>query len=113
VKVLLVEDHDDVAEMMLVMLDMLGHEAILAKTVASAVRLAGAEKFDVVLVDYSLPDGTGDQVIRQIPGCNAILLTAYNHSFLDSKLAGLNVQFRQKPVDMADLDVAIRQAVAT
>ena len=109
--ILLVEDHDDVAEMMTVMLQMLGHESERAASVREAVERCAAGGVDALVVDYGLPDGTGDEVIRRCPGIPAILLTAYNQSFLDTRLVGLRALFRQKPLDMELLEKSLADAV--
>jgi DNA-binding NarL/FixJ family response regulator len=51
----------------------------LAGTVQEAVEMAQAMKPDVILMDFSLPDGTGAEATRLIlednPGCKVIFLT--------------------------------------
>ena len=56
-QILCVDDHGDTCE--LVKLILKDYEVTSAYSVADAVRCATAEKFDLYVLDYHLPDGTG------------------------------------------------------
>jgi two-component system CheB/CheR fusion protein len=80
-KVLLVEDHGDTAMMMRLLLEEEGHLVETAGDVANALELAEAKRFDLLLSDLGLPDGSGVDlmsVLRKrghtLPG---IALTGY------------------------------------
>jgi two-component system NarL family response regulator len=51
----------------------------MAGSVKEAVQTAGAVKPDMILMDFSLPDGTGAdatrQVLAEVPGCKIVFLT--------------------------------------
>lgn len=53
-----------------------------ARSVAEAIRIADAGAFDLALVDLSLPDGNGEQVIahlaRRQPGCTLVVATIHD-----------------------------------
>lgn len=80
--ILLVEDHPIIAAGLQALLE--DHDGFrivgIAGTVADAVRLARQERPAVAVVDYRLPDGTGDQVITalraDLPDTAVIILTA-------------------------------------
>ncbi len=65
-RILLVEDHGDTARTMRLLLRGEGHEVEMAGDVATALELAGREKFDLLLSDLGLPDGTGIDLMRQL-----------------------------------------------
>ena len=111
--VLLVEDHRDVAEIMLLLLDALGYQAVWASSVADARDQVEQQDFDVMLIDYRLPDGTGSELLSSLPENlpgKAILLTAFENTTLpDHETQGF-FRILRKPVEVADLQNAIEAA---
>ena len=65
-RILLVEDHADTAEIMRRMLTADGHAVQWAGDVATGLKLAAAQKFDLLLSDVGLPDGTGVDLMRTL-----------------------------------------------
>jgi len=65
-RVLVVDDSEDVAEMTAEMLKMYGHEALTAGDGPSALSLAESERPDVVLLDLGLPGMHGIEVAECI-----------------------------------------------
>jgi CheY-like chemotaxis protein len=65
-RILLVEDHDDSARAFEILLRERGFVVQLAADVQSALRLALKGKFDVVLCDIRLPDGSGLDLMRRL-----------------------------------------------
>jgi len=64
VRILLVEDHEDSARAFQILLRERGFVVQIATDVHSASRLARTGKFDVVLCDIRLPDGSGLDLMR-------------------------------------------------
>lgn len=64
--ILLVEDHDDTARVMARLLNLSGFDVHTAGTVTSAIRLCEQKKFDLLISDVGLPDGTGYDLMREI-----------------------------------------------
>jgi two-component system, chemotaxis family, CheB/CheR fusion protein len=64
--VLLVEDHPDTARVMARLLEGSGHSVRTAHSAASALQLAAAGAFDVVVSDIGLPDATGYELMAQL-----------------------------------------------
>ncbi len=64
--VLVIEDCQDNAEMLLELLEQLGHRARMAMTASSALELLKQSQPDVVLLDLELPDMDGYEVARAI-----------------------------------------------
>jgi CheY-like chemotaxis protein len=78
--ILLIEDHEDTAEVMSQLIRGLGHEVAVADSVASALALTSHSRFDLVLSDIGLPDGTGIDFIyafRKHSLAPAIALTGF------------------------------------
>jgi DNA-binding response OmpR family regulator/two-component sensor histidine kinase len=65
-KVLVVEDDEELRRGHVEMLTSEGYEVSEAATGADALRLAGAENPDLVLLDATLPDGDGVDICRQM-----------------------------------------------
>ena len=65
-RILLVEDHGDTAMMMQLLLTAEGHEVETAGDVATAVKLAEATRFDLLVSDLGLPDGSGVDLMRSL-----------------------------------------------
>ena len=65
-RLLVVEDHADMCTALRTFFEMLGYRARFATNVASALRAADEETFDVLLSDIGLPDGNGWDLLRQL-----------------------------------------------
>ena len=79
-RVLLIEDHEDTAQVMQNVLRQMGHEVERCSTVATACQKLHDSQFDVLLSDIGLPDGTGIDFIkaaREICQTPAVALTGY------------------------------------
>jgi hypothetical protein len=61
-----VEDHCDTAEMMQVVLEDEGHQVQRAGDVATALEMAIAGSFDLLVSDLGLPDGSGIDLMRSL-----------------------------------------------
>ncbi|HEV7508410.1 MAG TPA: PAS domain S-box protein [Thermoanaerobaculia bacterium] len=117
--ILLVEDHEDTAEAMSDLLRLMGHEVTVATSVAAALTTAGAtqdgagRRLDLVVSDLGLPDGSGQDVMRELGrryGLRGIALSGYGmeEDVRRSHEAGF-LRHLTKPVDLQMLKAAIRQ----
>jgi len=68
-RILLVEDHDGIARACQRLLVSHGHFVVRAAGAASALAAAEREKFDLVVCDLSLPDGSGLELLPQLRSC--------------------------------------------
>jgi two-component system, chemotaxis family, CheB/CheR fusion protein len=79
--ILLVEDHGLTAQMLAMALTAQGNQVDVAADVATALSLADHEKFDLLVSDLGLPDGTGYDLMRQLRqhghGFPAIAISGY------------------------------------
>lgn len=88
IRVLVVDDHEMVAEGLTEVLSATGHIEVVGRagTVADAERLATQLSPDVVVMDYRLPDGDGLTAAAAIRGRNpdtaVVMVTASDHETL-------------------------------
>ena len=117
IRVLLVEDHQLVAEGMQALLTREGDIQVLgiARSVKDAVVLAAAGNPDVVIMDYRLPDGTGAQAGERIrrqgtrPSLVFVSGDESEEALLNAVRAGACV-FLPKSRASADVVAAVRLA---
>lgn len=79
-RVLLVEDHREMREILESLLEAFEYQVSVTTTVASALELAADGSFDVAVCDIRLPDGSGLGLIRELKERHdlpAIVLSAY------------------------------------
>jgi hypothetical protein len=111
-RILLVEDHEDTADVTARLLRSCGHVVSVAKCYASAIK-AGRSAFDLLLTDIGLPDRSGIDVFRELrqhATFRSIALSAYGmpaevQQCLD---AGFDAHLL-KPVDFAKLEELINK----
>ncbi|MFL6603108.1 MAG: ATP-binding protein [Steroidobacteraceae bacterium] len=70
-RILLVEDHDGIARACQRLLVSHGHFVIRAAGAVSALAAAEREKFDLLICDLSLPDGSGIELLPQLRACSS------------------------------------------
>ena len=106
-RVLVVDDSDDAAATMALLLQMSGYETCTAADGLQALQRAKAFVPDVVLLDLGLPDLSGDQVaqrLRDEPGGSRLLVVALTGRprQLDGPGAGFDAHL-VKPVNLDQL----------
>ena len=109
-RILLVEDHEDTARAMTWLLRRHGHDVRVAGSVRHALDEAARGEIDLLISDIGLPDGTGLDVIRQLPrpGIPAIALTGFGME--NDVAASLKAGFTEhltKPVNFQKLEAVI------
>ena len=108
-KVLVVDDNEDAADSLAVLLRMRGHEVAIARDGPQALALAELEPPAVVLMDVGLPGMDGYEVCRQfrqrgLAGTRIIAMTGYGQERdrQRAKSAGFDAH-AVKPVEFAQL----------
>ncbi len=66
-RLLFVDDSRSVRMAYRNLLEREGYRVSLASSVREALEVARRSSFDLVVVDYFLPDGTGDEIVRELP----------------------------------------------
>lgn len=61
--ILIVEDDETIQELITGLLDDEGYKAVAGNTVSKSSQLLKEVQFDLIILDYSLPDGTGNEVL--------------------------------------------------
>ena len=115
--ILVVEDDPATAERMQEMIQGLGHRAETCMETRSALRRAGEQSFDLILLDLFLPDGKGHAIIpvlgRIRPGIPIAALTGYRSRDLEQKVRALGViDYLVKPIHRSDLEALIERVAA-
>jgi CheY-like chemotaxis protein len=117
--VLVVDDNRDSAEMMQVLLGMLGHTVEVAHTGRAAIDTAASLQPHVILLDIGLPDMTGYDVAREIRaarphGVRLIALTGWGQEEArqQAREAGFDHHLT-KPADPAVLEKLLSEAAAS
>lgn len=113
IAILLVEDHEDTADVMAHLMRSLGHDVAVASSVAEALAATRARTFDLIVSDVGLPDGTGlDFVssVRRHSQVPAIALTGYgSDDDVRRCLAAGFTAHLTKPVNFSQLEVLIQR----
>jgi CheY-like chemotaxis protein/anti-sigma regulatory factor (Ser/Thr protein kinase) len=111
VKLLLVEDHADTARALVRLLESRGYEVSSVGSVASAWEAIERNKFDLLLCDLGLPDGTGLDLIerlRKTRDTPAVALTGFGmqQDVERAQQAGFDAHLT-KPVNLQKLEATI------
>jgi CheY-like chemotaxis protein len=94
----------------------LGHQVVAPLSPAEALALLGAgERFDVLLVDYAMPEMNGSAVAavakRVAPDLQIVFMTGYADQEALRGWAALGYRTLDKPFDLAALAAALRATV--
>jgi signal transduction histidine kinase len=112
-RVLLVEDHADTAEQLARLLKRAGHTVVCAGTVEEAVARARNDRFDVLISDLGLPDGSGYDLMRHFARHNqipAIALSGFGmRQDVENSIAAGFACHLTKPVDWQELKQQIQK----
>lgn len=115
IRVLVLEDDAALSEIVCEELRGRGHMAVAAGTVAEGRERLKELEFEVALLDLTLPDGTGIELLRQavqegLP-TECIVLTGYATVATAIEAMKLGAyDYLTKPVRMEELDVLVRKA---
>ncbi|HZE57485.1 MAG TPA: ATP-binding protein, partial [Chthoniobacterales bacterium] len=115
VQILFVEDHEDTARVLGRILRNAGFDLSHAGTVAEARSLAGTRRFDLLISDLGLPDGSGldlMKALREAQGMKGIALSGFgtDDDVAASQAAGFSAHLT-KPVDWERLRTEIEKLV--
>ncbi|MFN2475658.1 MAG: response regulator, partial [Chthoniobacterales bacterium] len=115
--ILLVEDHEDTARVLRRILEQAGYKVAHAGSVAAARAAARERRFDVVISDVGLPDGTGLELMKSLREEHRLTGIALSGFGTDDDLAASAAagfaEHLTKPVDWPQLRSAIERLLAT
>lgn len=107
-RILVIDDHDDLAQLLGEWLTSGGHEVRVVKRAADALPAAQELRPNVALIDVTLPDGDGMDVGRQLRRLDERIVLLATSGRTDDRTrraleaAGFNA-FLPKPVELDDL----------
>jgi CheY-like chemotaxis protein len=113
-RILMVEDHGETRDVLADLLRHIGHEVAVAASVSAGVQAINADRFDVILSDIGLPDGSGYSLLAQArekqPAIRAIALTGFvtEQDVRFSREAGFDFHLT-KPLDFHELRTVLGQ----
>ncbi|MFN2509601.1 MAG: response regulator, partial [Chthoniobacterales bacterium] len=114
--ILLVEDHEDTARVLQRILEHAGYAVVHADGVARARDLAQTTRFDLLISDLGLPDGSGVELMRFLRthyGLSGIALSGFgSDDDLSASSAAGFAEHLTKPVDWPQLRGAIERLLA-
>lgn len=115
-RILLVEDDSTLSHIIQQSLADAGHQVDSAMTLATARYLWRIQAHDAVLLDLSLPDGSGLQALREARARGdrtpVLILTARNRT--EERIAGLDAgadDYLGKPFELAEVEARLRALV--
>jgi signal transduction histidine kinase len=116
-KILLVDDHQDTCTALEKLLVRRGYLVAATHTVRSAMETAVRNKFDLLISDIALPDGSGMDLMMQlraiskIPG---IAISGFgNNGDIEKSLHAGFSEHLIKPIKLEKLEAAIERAIAS
>ena len=115
-RILLVENHADTREVLISLLEGLGHTVVVAESMRSATRAAPRAHCDVLISDIGLPDGDGWELLGQLNlprPMYAIAMSGYGMTAdrTRSKVAGYRHHL-VKPMGIEQLEGILKEVTA-
>ncbi len=112
-RILLVDDHKDTVITLKLLLTRLGYAVVSAESMSEALRAADNKRFDLLVSDIGLPDGSGLDLMKQIrerQQIDGIALSGFGmeEDLRKSREAGF-LEHLIKPVNLDRLQAAIRR----
>ncbi len=116
-RLLLIEDHQDIAEMVYDYLEARGYSMDYAANGVTGLNLAVANSYDVIILDLMLPGMDGLELCRKVRAearraTPILMLTA--RDTLEDKITGLDVgadDYVVKPFEIAELEARVRALI--
>jgi DNA-binding response OmpR family regulator len=112
-RILLIEDESDLAQSIVILLSKEGYSIEWVDKYHEAVKRIDQRNYDCFLVDISLPDGNGLNIVRLLKEINTdsgiIIITAKNS--LNNRIEGLDLgadDYLSKPFHLAELNSRIK-----
>jgi two-component system response regulator PilR (NtrC family) len=114
--VLVVDDEADILELLELTLLRMGLDVVRAMTLAEAIKLTHARRFDLCLTDMKLPDGIGLELVQHINSHCADLPVAVitAHGSAENAVAALKAgafDYLSKPVSLEHLRAVVKSAL--
>jgi CheY-like chemotaxis protein len=110
-----VDDHEDTNKAMKRLLERMGYEVSTADSMQGALAAAQQERFDLLISDIGLPDGSGLELMRELMRTRpmkGIALSGFGmeEDIAKSRAAGFE-QHLTKPVNLTRLESALKELI--
>ncbi|MBM7117909.1 PAS domain S-box protein [Archangium primigenium] len=118
-RVLLVEDDEDIRMSALELMDLLGHEVVALPDAESAIRDLPGQRFDVLFTDVTLPGKSGVELAREVrqryPEMKIIIASGHGRAVLSAEDARMpNLWVLPKPYALPQIqEVLLQVALAS
>jgi signal transduction histidine kinase len=116
VRILLVDDHLDTLDVMSRLLTRCGHEVVAASTYQKALSVGQQQKFDLLISDLGLHDGSGYELMSALRGASSvkgIALSGYGmKADVDRSLAAGFSEHLTKPCELSVLNATIQKVLS-
>ena len=116
IHILLVDDHQDTLEFMSRFLTLSGYQVISASSYAKALAAGEQHRFDVVISDIGLPDGSGYALMHALQASSpvkGIALSGYGmKTDVDQSIAAGFAAHLTKPCDLSMLNATIERILS-
>ncbi len=111
--ILIVEDHQVIAENLYAFLETCGHRCDFAPSLAAADALLRRDEFDALVLDRSLPDGDGASLASRLraAGKSLAILMLTARDTLDDKLSGFAAgadDYLAKPFALKEVEARLQ-----
>ncbi|MFO8022063.1 MAG: sigma-54 dependent transcriptional regulator [Perlabentimonas sp.] len=116
-KILVVDDDSSFCIMLKTFLSKKGHDVQDAFSVSEALKLLKTEKFDIILTDYRLPDGSGLDILQEgkslQPSPGVVIMTGYADIRMAVKTIKLGAfDYVAKPINPDEILLTIQNLLA-
>ncbi len=116
-KILIIEDDSTFSQVLEGFLTKYGHEPFVVGDVSKAFKITDQQNFDLLLIDYRLPDGTGLDILAHMLEKGSVQPVIIMTSFNDVRTAVKSIQlgaldYITKPVNPDELLMLIKNALA-
>jgi two-component system phosphoglycerate transport system response regulator PgtA len=101
--ILIVDDDTDILECYKLLFEYEGYRIETVSTPNEAIQRAGEIRFNLAILDYTLPNMRGDELALRLLETNDSMKLVFISGYNDAKTSilnkGLNIRFFMKPVD--------------
>ena len=119
-KILVIEDEDILAQILVMGLEADGHTVVKAGDGAAGLEAVGTENPDLIVTDMSLPKMTGWELIEKLRAQPATadlpIIAMTGHATAEDRAAAYAAgvsAYQQKPIDMARLKEKISELLGS
>ena len=115
-KILIIEDTDQVSKSLKLFIEKLGHSATIAESGKQALEVIESQMFDLILLDIFLPDTVAYDLIpklkKQWSGMEIITMTGYSTIEVEKKIRNQGILYYMvKPVNLDELKSIIQHMI--